>query len=124
MKSNTWVRLVHYDNDPEDLKKILEGYGFAKFNNNDHICLDLSEDEKITISVKLKDGKRVTFAILPRTTNLGTYIGMECIDIRVADQEKQPWVLFTEGHYCYHSAKEKDKIVFGTLLLGDEHYKD
>jgi hypothetical protein len=125
MSENTWVRLVHYNGDPVDLEEIVKGFGFTKYNNNDHICLDLSDQEKVTISIKLKDGKQVTFAVIPEVTNLGSYLGIHSIDIVCANQPKQPWILHGYGYPIYHSAKSpQDNITIGTLLLANEYFQD
>jgi len=56
-----------------------EALGFAKFNNGEHLCVDLSDlpgDKGTTISVKLPTGEAVTFAFCSYGAELG------CIDIK------------------------------------------
>lgn len=50
-----------------------EKFGFAGFNNNPHLCIELT-DEPITLTVKTKAGAKVTFAFVPGAA--------QCFDIQ------------------------------------------
>ena len=57
----------------------VQAIGFQKFNNGDHLCVDLSDlpgNKGATISVNLPNGEAVTFAFCSYGTELG------CIDIK------------------------------------------
>lgn len=51
--------------------------GFAGFNRNNHICIELP-DEAATISVKTADGQKITFAFVKRHDGVGN----QCVDIQ------------------------------------------
>ena len=42
----------------------VEAAGFAKFNDGQHLCVEVP-DGRSTISVKLSDGRQITFAFCP-----------------------------------------------------------
>ncbi len=59
--------------------------GFAVFNRYAHVCLVYDEQRGdkgngLTVSVKLPDGRHVTFAICPNDTAPG---GVECVDVQL-----------------------------------------
>lgn len=66
---NSIARLLIYEGNSLDLQKAIESYGFAKSGDNDHIMLDLSDFEKVTISIKLDNGKLCNFSVVPRASN-------------------------------------------------------
>ena len=53
-----------------------EKAGYAQFNRNPHLCIDLP-DGGFTITVKTSEGKRMTFAFQPYTTGGPP----QCVDI-------------------------------------------
>lgn len=55
----------------------LESMEFAKFNNGQHLCVELP-DESCTISVKTPDGEKITFAFCKRHNAEGH----QCVDIQ------------------------------------------
>tara|TARA_R100000951_G_C2649356_1_gene183837 strand:+ start:1397 stop:2086 length:690 start_codon:yes stop_codon:yes gene_type:complete len=51
--------------------------GFARFNNGDHLCVDVPDGHS-TISVRLSDGRQITFAFCPYSEG-----GVpKCVDVR------------------------------------------
>ena len=50
----------------------VEEAGYAKFNGGQHLCVDVPDDH-FTVSLKFVNGRKVTFAYVPREAN--------CIDI-------------------------------------------
>lgn len=56
-----------------------QAYGFAKYNNGEHLCVQLDENPHHTISVVTRFGKRITFAFL-NWKDEDSHV--ECVDIQ------------------------------------------
>ena len=62
-------------------RKDVEAKGFAEFNNNAHLCVDIP-DESFTITCKTSTGQKVTFAFVanPKETDIeGSH---QCVDVQ------------------------------------------
>lgn len=137
---NVVRRFVKYDKDPILLKKeVEEKSNFAKFNNQDHLLIDVPK-EGLTLSCKLEDGRRVTFAFVPETNQTGTeYFGAaECVDVclhdapdlprndlRFAECPKQQWALFNgSGDTFRTKGDDKEACTLAALLLSTRFYTE
>ena len=73
----------------------VESAGFARFNGGNHLCVDVP-DGSSTISVKLSDGRQITFAFCPYRKD-----GVpKCIDIHDMGGKQLPdFVNKGQTHY-------------------------
>lgn len=101
--------------------------GYAKFNGGPHLCVDIP-DGHYTITTRLSNGKRVTFAFCPYEENKPA----RCVDIQMHDTEEyikngdakcpvQEVIVFTVGTDCYRSKGQEKKPTLTTLILGKSH---
>ena len=60
-------------------KELAEEAGFKVFNDGDHLCVDATEPENFTISVKLPGAKQVTFAFCAACAKED----FECVDLHL-----------------------------------------
>ena len=88
--------------------------GYAVFNNNPHICLDI--DSQTTISVNTPNGQ-ITFAFMPYHKD-GT---PNCVDIQCHNWEEQKIIAFTKGSDHLHHARLKKEgkkpVTLTTVIL-------
>jgi len=101
------------------------------FNRCEHLFVELSPGEYQTISVKLPNGKHVTFAFVPgRTPD-----DFECVDIHSTvgrhwkdtttvgeNHYEQQLVGFAKEGNTFDTRKLPRKTALATLLLGSRHY--
>jgi hypothetical protein len=97
-------------------------HGFAGFNSGKHLLVNIP-DGQFTVSCRLTNGKRVTFAFCPYELN-----GVpQCVDIQFHDSGQfvqngdvqcpiQQVIAFTAGSAKFVS-KLEDKVTLVTLLL-------
>ena len=100
----------------------------GQFNNCQHTFLELEFGTWQTISVKLPNGKHVTFAFCP-SSDPGE---VECVDIHTtagktylngnkATSWQQSLVGFTTGHDTFATRDLKENTGLATLLLHSKH---
>ena len=129
--------LVKYENDPILLKKEVEKQAnYAKFNNQDHLLIGVPK-EGLTLSCKLEDGRRVTFAFNKQVNREGEIIGAaNSVDICLHDSpelpasehrsegcNKQQWALLNGGGTAFRTkGDEESACTLGVLLLNPKYY--
>lgn len=103
------------------------------FNRCEHLFVELAPGEYQTISVKLPNGKHVTFSFVPG----GTPGDFECVDIHSTvgrhwkdrstvgeDHYEQKLIGFAKEGDTFDTRKLARKTALATLLLGSQHYSD
>jgi hypothetical protein len=97
------------------------GLGYAKFNNNPHLCVDIP-DGNFTITCKTSTGEQVTFSFVPYRTGCPA----QCVDIQrhttafstSNGRPIQNVICFTPGSDTFRSGKDDKKpTTLMTLLL-------
>lgn len=101
------------------------------FNRCEHLFLELAPGQYQTISVRLPNGKHVTFAFVPGSTP----DDFECVDIHATvgthwkdkstvgeDHYEQKLVGFAKGVDTFDTRKLKTRTGLATLLLGAQHH--
>ena len=101
------------------------------FNRCEHLFLELAPGQYQTVSVRLPNGKHVTFAFVPGAKPED----FECVDIHATvgahwkdkstvggDHYEQKLVGFTKGSNTFDTRKLKQRTGLATLLLGAQHH--
>jgi len=89
--------------------ELVEQAGYARFNQCDHLCVDLPDGNQ-TITVRTSEGKKVTMAFLPYKTGGPA----QCVDVAYASKgtsinnggrevETFDTVVFTVGNQVFDS---------------------
>jgi len=97
-----------------------EAKGYAVFNNNDHICLDI--EDQATITVNTPNGK-ITFAFMPYTEDGAP----NCVDVSCHNdpEGKQKIIVFghRDGKDRWHHKRDDEKrgpVGLVTVILKEE----
>lgn len=101
------------------------------FNRCEHLFVELTPGKYQTISIRLPNGKHVTFGFVPGTTPED----FECVDIHSTvgahwkdastvgeDHYEQKLVGFAKGGNTFDTRKLARQTSLATLLLGKRHH--
>jgi len=94
-----------------------EAHGFAKFNGNKHLCIDIPEGN-FTLSTRDCKGRKVTFAFVSYDED---GIAPGCIDIQQHGVESQRPIIFYKGgadpYHWKRDASDESSPQITTLVL-------